>query len=78
MANHSTKSITIYQKAYQLPVLEDTSFQQIQGQIKQRQQVIKNQKRVVIEKKPVTKKSLFGLLSHSETINVKTTRKLIA
>jgi hypothetical protein len=53
MANHTTKSITIYQKTYQLPVLEGDSFQQIQTQIKQRQQIIKQQKR--------TKKVLFGL-----------------
>lgn len=53
MANHTTKSITIYQKTYQLPVLEGDSFQKIQTQIKQRQQIIKNEKR--------TKKFLFGL-----------------
>jgi hypothetical protein len=76
MANHSTKSITIYQKTYQLPVLEDNSFQQIQSQIKQRQQVIKNQKRVIIKQRQVQKKSLFGLLSNTETIEEKTTKQL--
>ena len=51
MANHETKTITIYQKNYQLPILNGGSFEEIQSQIKQRQQVIKGENR--------EKKSLF-------------------
>jgi succinate dehydrogenase flavin-adding protein (antitoxin of CptAB toxin-antitoxin module) len=76
MTNHTTKSITIYQKTYQLPVLEDSSFQKVQSKIKQRQQVIKTQKRVIIKQKTVQKKALFGLTSYTETIDVKTTEEL--
>lgn len=71
MANHTTKSITIYQKTYQLPVLEGDSFQQIQRQIKQRQHIIKNEKLEIIKQKIMEKKSFFGLTSKSETIPTK-------
>jgi hypothetical protein len=76
MTDHTTKSITIYQKSYQLPVLEDSSFQQVQSQIKQRQQVIQTQKRVIVEQKQVQKKALFGLTSYTETIDVTKTQEL--
>jgi hypothetical protein len=58
--NHDTKSITIYKKTYQLPVLEGASFDRLQNNIKQRQQIIKHQKR--------HKKSFFGIIKKSENI----------
>ena len=60
MANHETKSITIYQKTYQLPVLEGDSFNALQSQIKQRQEVIKDKK--------YTRKAFFGLYKTTETL----------
>ena len=42
----------------------------------QRQQVIKNQKRVIVRQKQIQKKSLFGLLVNTEAIEEKTTQEL--
>ena len=76
MANHETKTITIYQKNYRLPVLNGGSFEQIQSQIKQRQEVIKNQHQEIVKRETRQKKSLFGLLSKTETVRIKTRQKL--
>jgi hypothetical protein len=76
MANHETKTITIYQKNYQLPILNGGSFEEIQSQIKQRQQVIKNQHREIVKRETRQKKSLFGLFSKTETVAIKTRQKL--
>ena len=41
----STELIKIYEKTYQLPVLNSPGFSQLQQQIKKRQQLIKSEKR---------------------------------
>jgi hypothetical protein len=59
-----------------LPVLEDASFQEVQSQIKRRQQIIQTQKRVIVKQEQVEKKALFGLISKTEIIDVRTTQML--
>ena len=54
MAKYETKNLTIYNKLYKLPVLEGNYFNYIQEQIKERQSLIKKEKRV--------KKSIFGII----------------
>jgi hypothetical protein len=76
MANHDTKSIIICNKSYQLPVLEGNSFSTLQTEIKQCLQVIKQESREIIKQKKINKKFLFGLVSKTETVTIKTTEKL--
>ncbi len=54
----STESIKIYEKIYQLPVLNSPDFSQLQQQIKKRQQIIKGKRGL----------GLFGKIIGSQTI----------
>ncbi len=62
----STESIKIYEKTYQLPVLNSAGFSQLQQQIKKRQQLIQSEKRQTQETQ--TQKRFFGLFNKEETV----------
>ena len=60
MANYQTKTLTIYNKQYKLPVLERDYFSNIQNQIQERQSIIKNKQNI--------KKSFFGIIKTTEKL----------
>ncbi len=62
----STESIKIYEKTYQLPVLNSPGFSQLQQKIKKRQKLIKAEKRQI--KETQTQKRFFGLFNKVETV----------
>ncbi|MDJ0580008.1 hypothetical protein [Crocosphaera sp.] len=62
----STESIKIYEKTYQLPVLNSAGFSQLQQKIKKRQQLIKAEKRQI--RKTQTQKRFFGLFNKEEIV----------
>ncbi|MEL4897803.1 GUN4 domain-containing protein [Crocosphaera sp. Alani8] len=62
----STESIKIYEKTYQLPVLNSPGFSQLQQQIKKRQKLIKAEKRETRETQ--TQQRFFGLFNKVETV----------